>query len=78
MNNRDSRLTLSVTQDTTKASVTCTVSIHLRDANPNQLRLFLDLVNGVKAYNASFQGKSLGNLFVLHKGHQYVYSPYCW
>ena len=70
MNNRDSRLTLSVTQDSTKASVTCTVSIHLKDANPNQLRMFLDLVNCVKAYNASFQGKSLGNLFVLHKSQQ--------
>ena len=69
MHNRDSRLTLSVTQDST-------VSIHLKDAVPDQLRQFLDLVNGVKAYGASFQGKNLGNLFVLHK-HQYLNVAKC-
>ena len=76
MNKCASRLTLSLIQDSTKASVACTCTVSLKDANPNQLRMFLDLVNGVKAYNASFQGKSLGNLFVLHKGHQYACSPY--
>ena len=51
---RDSRLTLSVTQEGGKSAV----SINLKDAAPNQLGLFLDSLNGVRAYNASFKGKN--------------------
>ena len=52
---RESQLTLSV-QGGTKHSGT--VSINLKEAVPNQLRLFLDSLNEVKACNAFFRGKS--------------------
>ena len=51
---RDSRLTLSVTQEGGKSAV----SINLKDAAPNQLRLFLDSLNGVRAYTTSFKGEN--------------------
>ncbi|KAL9957804.1 hypothetical protein ACROYT_G034751 [Oculina patagonica] len=50
---RESRLTLSLSADANKAAV----SIHLRDATPNQLGVFLDSLNTVKTYFASFKGK---------------------
>ena len=49
---RDSKLTLSLDTDS-KASV----SINLKEANPSQLRLFLDSLNGIKAYHSSLKGK---------------------
>ena len=49
---RDSKLTLSLDTDS-KASV----SILLKEANPSQLRVFLDSLNCIKAYHSSFKGK---------------------
>ena len=49
---RDSKLTLSLDTDS-KASV----SIILKEANPSQLRLFLDSLNSIKAYHSSLKGK---------------------
>ena len=49
---RDSKLTMSLDTDS-KASV----SINLKDANPSQLRVFLDSLNGIMAYHSSLKGK---------------------
>lgn len=49
---RDSKLTLSLDTDS-KASV----SINMKDANPSQLRVFLDSLNGIMAYHSSLKGK---------------------
>ena len=39
--------------------------MHLREAEPNQLRAFIDVLNNVKAYNASFKGEKTGKLKVI-------------
>ena len=57
---RESRLTLSFTERGKSA-----VSMHLREAEPNQLRAFIDVLNNVKAYNASFKGGKMGKLKVI-------------
>ncbi|KAL9958099.1 hypothetical protein ACROYT_G035068 [Oculina patagonica] len=49
---RGSRLTMHITQDANK----CAVSIHLKDAAPNQLQLFLDSLNNVRTHFPSIQG----------------------
>ncbi|KAJ7390587.1 hypothetical protein OS493_023976 [Desmophyllum pertusum] len=51
---RESRLTISITTDTTEDSA----FIHLQKADPNQLQRFLDSLNTVKAYHASLRGQS--------------------
>ncbi|PFX20725.1 Ubiquitin carboxyl-terminal hydrolase 37 [Stylophora pistillata] len=56
LQSRESRLTLSFTERGKSA-----VSMHLREAEPNQLRTFLDFLNSIKAYNATFKGKLLSS-----------------
>jgi len=38
------------------------VSVHLKEAVPHQLAAFLESLNGVKAYFASFRGKKYGEV----------------
>ena len=73
MSSRDSKLTLSLKQDITKRSISSDVSIHLKDAAPHQLQLFIDSLKTVEASFASPRGKNYVNRQFTLLGPSHVY-----
>ena len=68
---RESQVTLSITRDVRDISK-AGVSVHLKDAVPHQLATFLNSLDSVKAYFASFRGKKYEEVKIFYYWHKIV------